>query len=235
MLGIELLPRIRNWKDLKFYRPSKEVVYQHIDSLFRDNVIDWNLLQTHWQDLFQVAISIQEGKVLPSMLLRKLTTHSHKNRLYQAFYTLGCVNRTVFLLTVLSDIKLREVIHRATNKVEQYNALEDWVRFAGGGTMYAQAFEQQEKLVKYTGLLTNCIILDNTLEISAALNALAAEGYHPSLDQLAALSPYQTRHIKRFGSYEIDFAAVPALIADDLTFTLEPPPEATTIEATPER
>jgi TnpA family transposase len=78
MLGIQLLPRIRNWKDLKFYRPSKEVVYQHIDSLFHDNVIDWNLLQTHWQDLFQVAISIQEGKVLPSMLLRKLTTHSHK-------------------------------------------------------------------------------------------------------------------------------------------------------------
>jgi Tn3 transposase DDE domain len=44
--------------------------------------------------------------------------------------------------------------------VEQYNALEDWVRFAGGGKMYAQAFEEQEKLVKYTGLLTNCIILD---------------------------------------------------------------------------
>ncbi len=26
--------------------------------------------------------SIQEGKVLPSMLLRKLTSYSHKNRLY---------------------------------------------------------------------------------------------------------------------------------------------------------
>jgi len=234
MLGIQLLPRIRNWKDLKFYRPSKEVVYQHIDSLFRDNVIDWNLLQTHWQDLLQVALSIQEGKVLPSMLLRKLTTHSHKNRLYQAFYMLGCVNRTVFLLTVLSDMKLREVIHRTTNKVEQYNALEDWVRFAGGGTMYAHAFEQQEKLVKYTGLLTNCIILDNTLEISAALNALAAEGYHPSLEQVAALSPYQTRHIKRFGNYEIDFSAVPALIADDLTFQLELPAPAEVIEAVQE-
>ncbi|GAC1368107.1 MAG: hypothetical protein NVSMB38_46260 [Ktedonobacteraceae bacterium] len=100
--------------------------------------------------------------------------------------------------------------------------------------MYASAFEQQEKLVKYTGLLTNCIILDNTLEISAALNTLAAEGYRPSLDQLAALSPYQTRHIKRFGNYEIDFSAVPALIADDLTFTLESPPEPTAVEATPE-
>jgi hypothetical protein len=28
LLGIQLMPRIRNWKDLRFYRPSKEVRYQ---------------------------------------------------------------------------------------------------------------------------------------------------------------------------------------------------------------
>jgi TnpA family transposase len=223
LLGIELMPRIRNWKDLKFYRPSKEVVYEHIDSLFHDNVVDWDLIETHWQDLFQVVISIQEGKVLPSMLLRKLGTSSHKNRLYQAFYALGCVIRTAFLLTMISDVKLREVIHRATNKMEQYNALEDWVRFAKGGVMYEHAFEEQEKQVKYTGLLTSCVILDNTVEISAALNTLAREGYLLTIDEVAALSPYQTRHIKRFGNYEIDFEAVPTLNADDLTFTDEVP------------
>ena len=56
------MPRIRNWKDLRFYRPSKEVIYEHIASLFHDNVIDWNLIETHWQDLLQVVISIQEGR-----------------------------------------------------------------------------------------------------------------------------------------------------------------------------
>jgi Transposase and inactivated derivatives, TnpA family len=38
-----------------------------------------------------VVISIQEGKVVPSMLLRKLTNYSRKNHLYQAFRELGCV------------------------------------------------------------------------------------------------------------------------------------------------
>jgi hypothetical protein len=168
--------------------------------------------------------------VLPSMLLRKLGTSSRKNRLYQAFYALGCVVRTAFLLTMISDVKLREVIHRATNKMEQYIALEDWVRFARGGVMYEHAFEEQEKQVKYTGLLTSCVILDNTVEISAALNALAQEGYLLSIDEVAALSPYQTRHIKRFGNYEIDFEAVPTLNADDLTFILEPPSDPSAIE-----
>jgi len=38
--------------------------------------------------------------------------------------------RTCFLLTFISDEKLREVIHRSTNKVEQYNAFEGWITFA---------------------------------------------------------------------------------------------------------
>ena len=96
--------------------------------------------------------------------------------------------------------------------------------------MYEHAFDEQEKQVKYTGLLTNCVILDNTVEISAALNALAQEGYLLSIDEVAALSPYQTRHIKRFGNYEIDFEAVPTLNTDDLTFTLEPPSDPSAIE-----
>jgi hypothetical protein len=58
LLGIQLMPRIRHWKDLKFYRPTKETVYEHLEPLFGDNVIDWTLIQTHWQDLMQVVISI---------------------------------------------------------------------------------------------------------------------------------------------------------------------------------
>jgi len=32
VLGTQLMPRIRNWKNLILYRPSKEVRYQHIDA-----------------------------------------------------------------------------------------------------------------------------------------------------------------------------------------------------------
>jgi hypothetical protein len=65
------------------------------------------------------------------------------------------------------------------------------------------------------------------------LNALAKEGCIPTIDELAALSPYLTRHIKRFGNYELDLAAIAAPATDDLTFEIEPPLEAGTIEADP--
>jgi Domain of unknown function (DUF4158)/Tn3 transposase DDE domain len=46
LLGIKLMPRIRNWKDLIFYRPDKGTKYQHIDALFTDH-FDWKLIETH--------------------------------------------------------------------------------------------------------------------------------------------------------------------------------------------
>ena len=63
LLGFDLVPRIRNWHDLIFYRPGPQVRYQHIDSLFGDNTIDWELIETHFSDLLRTAISIREGRV----------------------------------------------------------------------------------------------------------------------------------------------------------------------------
>ncbi|WP_163585528.1 Tn3 family transposase, partial [Klebsiella pneumoniae] len=48
--GITLMPRIRGWKDLHFYRPDKSTTYDHIDGLFTD-VIDWKLIEDGFPDL----------------------------------------------------------------------------------------------------------------------------------------------------------------------------------------
>jgi Tn3 transposase DDE domain len=46
------VPRIRQWQDLIFWRPSPAVRYEHIEALFGTpgrNVIDWDLIETHFQ------------------------------------------------------------------------------------------------------------------------------------------------------------------------------------------
>ena len=59
MLGFELLPRIRNWKDLIFYRPHKEVGYQHIDALFApDAVINWRMVNHLQREAATIAESL---------------------------------------------------------------------------------------------------------------------------------------------------------------------------------
>jgi TnpA family transposase len=124
------MPRIRNWKDLTFFRRSKDVHYRHIDALFTDTV-DWELIEAHWQDLLQVVLSVKAGVVSSALLLRKLGTYSRRNRLYQAFAELGRVIRTAFLLEYLSSAQLREQITATTNKVEAYHRFAKRLFFGG--------------------------------------------------------------------------------------------------------
>lgn len=216
LLGIKLMPRIRNWKDLKFFRPSKDAIYKHIDPLFDDEV-DWELLETHWQDLLQVVLSIKAGKVLPSTLLRKLGNNSHKNRLYRAFRELGRVVRTVFLLRYITDIQLREQITATTNKVEAYNGFTKWVFFGGEGVISENDPEEQEKRIKYKDLVSNIIAFQNVVDMTYALRELKREGYEVAREDVAALSPYLTRHIKRFGDYYIDLGNAPQPLDSDMS------------------
>jgi TnpA family transposase len=141
------MPRIRNWKDLVFFRPDKETKYQHVDALFTE-VIDWKLIETHWRDLMQVTLSIRAGKISSVILLRKLGNESRKNRLYQAFRELGRVVRTVFLLQYLSDPEMRKRITEMTNKVESYNGFAGWLFFGREGIIAENDPEEQEKIIK---------------------------------------------------------------------------------------
>jgi TnpA family transposase len=208
LLGIKLMPRIRNWSDYTFLRPSATTVYNYIDPLFTE-VADWKLIETHWQDLIRVALSIKAGKLMPSTVLRRLGSNSRKNRLYQAFQALGKVIRTLFLLQYISDRALRQEITACTNIVEGYHNFLDWVFFAKQGVITDQDPEEQEKRLKYLDLVASAVILHNTVDISKAVRGLVEEGYKVDRDLLATLSPYLTRNLKRYGDYVVDMTAIP--------------------------
>ncbi|ODT74357.1 MAG: transposase [Pelagibacterium sp. SCN 64-44] len=218
-LGIMLMPRMRNWGDATFYRPDKSVRYQHIDTLFTRE-IDWSLISTHWKDMMQVVLSIQAGLVLPSMLLRKLGSHNRKSRLYQAFRELGRVERTLFLLRYIANPEIRRTIRAETTKIESFNDFLDWITF-GGPIIKSGDPVEQEKQVKYAGLVANAIMLSNVADLTEALASMANDGLDVTPKLAAALSPYTRRHIRRFGKYELDMDDRPApLVPKPLPFDL---------------
>src|SRR3989338_2925752 len=178
------MPRIRNWQDLKFFRPAPQIVYKNVDSLFSD-AIDWELIRTHWQDLIQVVLSIKQGKISSTLLLKKLGTYSRKNKLYLAFQELGRVIRTLFLLEYLSKPKLREIITATTNKVESYNALSQWVRFASDVIVANNDVDEMEKAIKYNLLMNNCVILQNIIDITDTVHKLQKSGTVISKEDIA--------------------------------------------------
>jgi TnpA family transposase len=217
LLGIELMPRIRNWQDLSFVRPSEDIVYEYIDPLFK-KVVDWELIQTHWQDLMRVILSIRAGKLMPSTILRKLGSYSRRNRLYQVFEALGQVIRTLYLLKYLSDPALRRQVTDCTNKVEAYHQFVDWIFFGKEGIITESDPIEQEKLLKYMELVSATLILQNTVDMSIVIQELHAEGYQIKPEDLKRLSPYMTTHLKRYGDFVLDLSDIPQPL--DLAFLI---------------
>ncbi|MBZ6476415.1 Tn3 family transposase [Streptomyces griseocarneus] len=206
MLGVELLPRIRNWKDLTFYRVSPTVKYRHIDPLFGDpekDVINWQLIENHWPDLMRVVLSIREGRLSSSALLRRLGNESRRNRIYQAYRELGRVIRTIVLLRFLSEPELRESIQSMTNKVEAFHKFSNWLMFASD-VIQDNDPVHQEKIIKFNELLANCLIFHTAVDITKVVNDLIDEGWEVDPVDLATISPYITCKTRRFGTWHLD-------------------------------
>lgn len=205
LLAIKLMPRIRNFKHLKYYRPVTPfgVTFKHIDSLFTQDKIDWGLIEAHYYDMLRVVMSIQNGKIKASTILRKLCTQSRKNKIYQAFRELGRVIRTIFLLNYINNIELRRVIHAATCKSEEFNNFIDWVAFGNNGTIESNLPGIQKKIINFGRLAANAVILHVVANMTNVINDMNAEGYDIKPEMLNGLSPYHTGHLNRFGLFPL--------------------------------
>lgn len=221
LLAIQLMPRIRNWKHLNLYVPTDQFAVDHIEhirELFSAEV-NWSLIKTHLPDMLRVALSISQGKVRSSTILRKLGTESRKNKLFVAFRELGRVIRTLFLLRFINDDELRRTINAATNISEAWNGLVQWVAFGGDGVIRQNNREEQRKIIRYNHLVANLVVFHNVVSMTWVLQELVDEGYIVTPEIVARMSPYMIGHINRFGKYEPHFDHIPQPVVEEITLS----------------
>lgn len=115
--------------------------------------------------------------------------------------------RTVFLLEYLSNAQLREQLTATTNKVEAYNGFARWLNFGGQGVIDTIDPVEQEKHLKYNHLVASAAAIQNVIDLTRAVRELQADGYMVQREDLAQLSPYQTRRLKRFGDYTLSMSS----------------------------
>jgi TnpA family transposase len=209
LLSIQLMPRIRDFKHLRYYKASKTDQYSNINEIFSDERIDWNLIKRHYYDMLRLIMSIRTGRIKASTILRKLNSKNRKNKLYYAFRELGRVARTIFLLNYINDIDLRRMIQAATCKSEEFNDFIKWVRFGSGGTISDNMRYNQRKIIKYGQLIANMVMLHVVANATKVINDLRSGGLELSNDILEHLSPFRTEHINRLGVFQLDIEKTP--------------------------
>ncbi|HAU1598911.1 TPA: Tn3 family transposase [Legionella pneumophila] len=205
LLAITLMPRIRSFKHLNFYRPAEmnEKSYQHINDIFTSKEPNWQLIESMYYDMLRVVMSIQSGKIKASTILKKLRSNSKKNKLHQAFRELGRVVRTIFLLKYIADVDLRKKIQAATCKSEEFNDFIDWITFGKDGVIHENNSIIQQKIIAFGRMVANAVMFYTVANTTKVLNQLSAEEVKYSQDDLSILSAYFRENINRYGVFDL--------------------------------
>ena len=107
-----------------------------------------------------------------------------------------------------TSLMLRQVVHAATNKNEEFNDFVKWSFFGSEGIIAENVRHEQRKIIKYNHLVANMLILHNVEQMSRVLRTLRQEGQPIDKELLPGLAPYRRSHINRFGDYTLDLDRV---------------------------
>ncbi len=205
LLGYQFSPRLADVGGARFYRLDPTADYGALQGIARHRLPTTRIAR-HWDDLLRVAGSLKTGAVRASELVRSLLRSQRPSALTRAIGDVGRLARTLHLLAYLDDESYRRRILTQLNRGEGRHRLARRIFHGQRGELRQRYREGQEDQLGALGLVTNVVILWNTLYMDAALNHLRAEGGDVQPEDIARLSPLRYQHINFLGRYAFTLA-----------------------------
>lgn len=154
-------------------------------------------------DLSGLQFSPRLRLPLPS-LSPKLQSFRRQNVLTRALQEYGRLNKTIFILRYLLDESFQRRIGAQINKGEALHALRGFLFVANEGKIRHHYDEEQLNQVSCLNLVTNAVVLWNTVYMSAVLDQLRSEGHNVDAGDVVHLSPARYSHINPYGKYRFN-------------------------------
>jgi TnpA family transposase len=167
-------------------------------------VADTDLIEEFWDEAQRFAASIRHGTASAALMMRKLASYPRQNRLAQALYEMGKLERTLFILDYLADEALRKRVRAGLNKGEALHALARALFFARRGELRERNFEDQLHRASCLMLLIAMISAWNSVYLQKSWETTRLEKPEISDEYLPFISPLRWEHINVLGQYHID-------------------------------
>ena len=207
LLGFKFEPRIRDIGSMNLYTIKSPDQYKKMQPLIK-RAVNLNLIEKHYDEIKQIAYSIQTRKTSAKIILNKLGSYARKNKVAQALSELGKIEKTIFLLEYAINEDLRKVITQMLNRGELINDLARELFNGQRGKFMEKDFEKQLQSASALNILINAISLWNTVYLQQAYNY--CKNSEPEITKyLEYTSPIIWRHINLLGEYKIDLTTLP--------------------------
>ncbi len=203
LLGLQFAPRIRDLPDQRLYRLPGLELPPEVAPLCKAT-INTELILTHWEELLRLAGSLKLGWVTASLVLNKLQVVPRKNELARALQEYGRLVKTEYIVGWVVSPQDQHRIERQLNKGELLHALRRFVFFGNWGRLRQSEEEEHTTQAQVLLLVTNAVIVWNTVYMAAVLAELRGEGLEVREEDVAHLSPARHEHINPHGKYQFN-------------------------------
>ena len=204
LLGFALLPRLKNLKKQRIYRPGKgePEKYPNLQSILT-RPINWEIIEQQYDELIKLATALRLGTADAESILRRFTKNNVQHPTYKALCELGKALKTVFLCEYLLLESLRREIHEGLQVIETWNSANDFILYGKGGEFASNKLEDQEILMLSLHLLQVSLVYVNTLMIQQVLAEPEWQSRLTTVD-LRALSPLKWQHVNPYGTFTLN-------------------------------
>lgn len=199
LLGYQFSPRLSDAGSATLWRFDKTADYGALNALSQ-SLLRPERISVQWDEMLRVSGSLKLGKVRASELIRSLLKSDKPSGLAQGIMELGRANKTLYLLKYFDDEEYRRRILTQLNRGESRHAVARTICHGKRGEIKKKYREGQEDQLSALGLVTNAVILWNTIYIERAGKYLE-EFQSVTEEDLARISPLQTKHINMLGQY----------------------------------
>ncbi len=203
--GLRFSPRIRDLADQKLYRTSNinldtyPLLKEHIQG-----IINQELIINDWDEMLRLVGSLKMGWVTASLIIQKLQAFPRKHPLMRALQEYGRLIKTIHLLRWYADQTNRRRLKRQLNKGEALHSLRSHLFYANQGELKTQQDDQLLNQVGCLNLVTNAIIVWNTVYICEVVQQLRQEGQSIDDEDLKYIWPTRHSNINVYGKYHFN-------------------------------
>ena len=204
LLGFSYAPRIKNLKKQTLYIfKSRKHEDQSDWKIKPGKYINRKIVEDNWDDFLRLIVTIKLKETTASDIFRRLNSYSKQHVLYQALKAFGQITKSLFILSYIDSVKLRQAIESQLNKVELANRFTRAVA-VGNPREFTQGDKEEQEIAEACNrLIKNAIICWNYLYLSQKLERLSDNNQKDKLlSAISSHSPISWAHINLLGEYD---------------------------------
>ncbi|WP_342269929.1 Tn3 family transposase [Rickettsia endosymbiont of Orchestes rusci] len=201
-VDIGYLPSIKNIKD------EAKKLYSHMyhstckGAVKPKGQIDVALIKSKEKWILRVLLSLVLQENTQTTIIRKLSSHDRYSQLNSALFEYNKIFKSIHVLNMINDIKLRKAIKTARNRTENYHQLQGIIRKVYNGVFKGKKIIDNRVSAQAAKFVANCIIAYSSTMLDILYQKIIEENASQAvIDQFVRISPIAWGYIIFTGHY----------------------------------